>query len=63
MLTMRTYALYERSRMVLALYIGVGIVIVIVGCVSLNLRGNHTQSDIPMLMLWYIVGSIECKTR
>jgi hypothetical protein len=63
MLTMRMYALYERSRMVLALYIGVGVVIVIVACVSLNLRRNHTQSDIPLLMLWYIVGNIECKTR
>ena len=59
MLTMRIYAIYERSRMVLSLYIGVGIVIVIVGCVSLNLRGNHTRSDIPLL----IVGSIEYKKR
>ena len=53
MLTMRMYAVYERSRKVLALCIGVGVVIVIVGCVSLNLRGNHTQSETPLLMLWY----------
>jgi len=53
MLIMRMYALYERSRKVLALYIGVGVVIVIMGCVSLSLRGNHTQSDIPLSMLWY----------
>ena len=63
MLIMRMYALYEQSRKVLALYIGVGVVIVIVGCVSLSLRENHTQSDMPLLMLWYmLVGSIKCKT-
>jgi hypothetical protein len=54
MLTMRIYALYERSRKVLALYIVIGAVIVIVGCVSLTLRGNHAQSDIPLPILWYI---------
>ena len=48
MLTMRVYALYERSRKVLALYIVIGAVIVIVGCVSLG--GNHTKSDILLLM-------------
>jgi len=63
MFTMRLYALYERSRKVLALCIVIGVVILIVSCVSLNLKGNHTQSDIPLLMLWDIVGSVECKTR
>jgi len=62
MLIMRMYALYERSRKVLALYIGVGVVIVIVGCVSLSLRGNHTQSDIPLSMLWYNQWACKCKT-
>ena len=41
---MRMYALYERSRKVLALYIIVGAVILAVACVSLNLGGN---SDLP----------------
>ena len=50
MLTMRIYALYERSRKVLALYIGIGVVMVIIGCVSLKLRGNYTRSDIPLLI-------------
>jgi hypothetical protein len=36
MLIMRIYALYERSRKVLAMYIIVAVVIVIVGCVSLG---------------------------
>ena len=40
---MRMYALYERSRKVLALYIVTVVVIVIVGCVSLNFGGNHTH--------------------
>ena len=43
LLFMRVYALYERSRKVLALYIEVGVVIVGVGCVSLDLRGNQYQ--------------------
>ena len=51
MLIMRIYALYEQSRKVLALYIVIVIVMVAVGCVSLNLRESHTQSDIPLLML------------
>ena len=34
MLFMRMYALYERSRKVLALYIVIGVVIVGVGCES-----------------------------
>ena len=56
---MRMYALYERSRKVLALYIGAGVVVVVMACVSLNLRGNHTRSDISLL----IVGNIEYKKR
>ena len=41
MLIMRMYALYERSRKVLAFYIVIGVVVVAMGCVSLNLRGNQ----------------------
>ena len=41
MLIMRMYALYDRSRKVLALYIVIVVVAVAVGCVSFNLRGNH----------------------
>ena len=41
---MRMYALYERSRKVLALYIIIAAVILAVACVSLNLDGN---SDLP----------------
>ena len=40
MLIMRMYALYERSRKVLALYIVVAVAIVVVGCVSCNFSGN-----------------------
>jgi len=36
MLIMRIYALYERSRKVLALYIVVAVAVVIGGCVSLE---------------------------
>ena len=50
MLTMRIYALYERSRKVLALYIGIGVVAVIIGCVSLNLRWNHSHSIVDVLV-------------
>ena len=38
---MRMYALYERSRKVLALYIIVGAVTLAVACVSLNFSGNQ----------------------
>ena len=41
MLIMRMYALYERSRKVLALYIFIVIIVVAVACVSHNLRGNY----------------------
>jgi len=41
---MRMYALYERSRKVLALYITISAVILVVACVSLNFDGN---SDFP----------------
>ena len=41
MLIMRMYALYERSRKVLALYIVITVAAVAVGSVSLNLRGNQ----------------------
>ena len=41
MLIMQMYALYERSRKVLALYIVVAIAIMVVSCVSLNFSGNY----------------------
>ena len=41
MLIMRMHALYERSYKVLALYTIVSVVIVILGCVSLNFVGDH----------------------
>jgi len=44
-LIIRMYALYERSRKVLALYIIVGVVMLAVDCVSLNLDGNN---DLPL---------------
>ena len=43
MLIMRMYALYDRSRKVLALYIVIAVVAVAVGCVSLNLCTIGTQ--------------------
>ena len=57
---MRMYALYERSRKVLAFYIVIVVVVVTVGCVSLDLS---TQLDIPLLMSWYIVVNSESNTR
>ena len=68
MLIMRMYALYKRSRKVLAMYIVIAVVAVAVGCVSLNLRWIHhdqysLQSDIPLLMSWCIVGNSEPTTR
>ena len=60
MLIMRMYALYDRSRKVLAFYIVIAAVVVAVGCVSLNLS---TQSDMPLLISWHIVGNSEPKTR
>ena len=60
MLIMRMYALYDRSRKVLAFYIVIAAVVVAVGCVSLNLS---TQSDMPLLISWHIVGNSESKTR
>jgi hypothetical protein len=47
------YAVYERSRKVLALYIVIRVVIADVGRVSLNLRGNHTRSDIVVVYIGY----------
>ena len=40
MLVMRVYALYEQSRKVLALYIAIVVVVVVMGCVSLNFSGS-----------------------
>jgi hypothetical protein len=42
MLIMRMYALYGRSRKVLALYIVVAVVILAIACVSLNFSGIGT---------------------
>ena len=38
---MHMYALYDRSWKVLAFYIVTVVIVVAVGCVSLDLRGNH----------------------
>ena len=43
MLIMRMYALYDRSRKVLALYIVVTVAIVFGACVSLNFTGNQSS--------------------
>ena len=42
MLIMRMYALYERSRKVLALYIAIGVVLVSMACVSTYSSGMST---------------------
>ena len=60
---MRMYALYERSRKVLALYIVIVVATLVVAGVSFNLRRISTQSDIPLLMSWYIVVNSDSKTR
>ena len=41
MLIMRMYALYERSRKVLAFYVVIVVIAMALGCVSLNLRRNQ----------------------
>ena len=46
MLIMRTFALYERSKKVLALYIVVVVVIVTVALVSLHLKWESVPSFI-----------------
>ena len=51
MLIMRTYALYERSRKVLAMHIVVAVVIVAVGCVSLTL--DSQRESVPSLTFHY----------
>jgi hypothetical protein len=63
MLIMRMYALYERSRKVLALYIVVDVFFIVVGCVSLDLVGMSTQRDTPLLILFCIVGAVGRKKR
>ena len=45
---MRTYALYDRSRKVLALYIVIVVIAVGVDSVSLNLRGNQYPVSHPI---------------
>jgi len=45
MLIMRIYALYDRSRKVLVMYIVVAVLIVVVGCVS---PGNHPGASYPI---------------
>ena len=51
MLIMRMYALYDRSRKVLAFYIIVVAAVMAVGCVSLNLRGNQ-------YLVWYPITDV-----
>ncbi|KIM38067.1 hypothetical protein M413DRAFT_30471 [Hebeloma cylindrosporum] len=48
MLIMRMYALYERSRKVLALYIVVAVVIVIVGCWAMLSGQKETRLDLQV---------------
>jgi len=60
---MRMYALYGRSRKVLALYIVVAFVILVIACVSLNFSGLCTQPDIQLVLLWYVVGDARWKKR
>ena len=61
MLIIRMYALYERSRKVLSMYIVILVAIVVVFCVSLNLRGN--QYPVWHLIADYIVVNSDSKTR
>ena len=50
MLIMRMYALYERSRKVLALYIFIVVIVVAVACVSHNLRGNYYRPNADVVV-------------
>jgi len=53
MLIMRMYALYDRSRKVLALHIVVAVAIVFGACVSLYFTGNqHLASCISDLVVY-----------
>jgi hypothetical protein len=63
---MRMYALYDRSRKVLALYIIVAAVILAVACVSFNFDGNNylpSRSESLADSVAYIVGSTGWKKR
>ena len=51
---MRIYALYERSKKVLALYTVVAVIFFIVGFVSLNFTGNEYPA-------WYSVSNYVVK--
>jgi hypothetical protein len=53
MLIMRMYALYDRSRKVLALYIVVAVAIVFGACVSLEFAENQYLVSYSFLILWY----------
>jgi hypothetical protein len=60
---MRMYALYERSRKVLALYILVAVVILVMACVSPDFSGISTLPDIQLLISWHTVGDAGWKKR
>ena len=60
MLIMRIYALYDRSRKVLVMYIAVAVLIVIGGCVS---PGNTPKPHLRLLILWHLVGDAQWKKR
>jgi len=63
MLIMRMYALYERSRKVLALYIIVAVAILLVGCVSPIFSGKQYLSNILLLTQWAMLDGKEEKPR
>ena len=56
MLIMRTYALYERSRKVLAMYIVIVVAFMAVSCVSLNLWGNRYLVRYPIAYVVLLSG-------
>lgn len=61
MLIMRMYALYERSKRVLALLLGVAIAAVAVGCVSLLLNCDNDRIQM-FYHQWSILGGKKSKS-
>jgi len=60
---MRMYALYERSRVVLALYIAVSVIAVVIGCVSLSVMTLMFDADLEITTLISLSGPFSAEGR
>jgi len=63
MLIMRMYALYERSIKVLVLFIVVAVLILVVGCVSLDFSCVYYFTSLKLMTLcqWAMLGGKKAK--